>query len=149
MTHNMLHMFRSLLLDTGRRILLEGINTSESRALHEALQAQGMLRASREPDALADDVRAEDLDSDYAVLEPTIFGEINAALERLDNGTYGICQATGRPIEAEALRSQPWRRYCAAYCQGCGEFGEHACPLSNQHAHADVPAKMSGPPGQP
>lgn len=34
--------------------------------------------------------------------------EINAALERIANGTYGICIVTGKPIPIERLRDLPW-----------------------------------------
>jgi DnaK suppressor protein len=39
--------------------------------------------------------------------------EIDEALNRIANGTYGICELTGRPIEAARLRSIPWTRFCA------------------------------------
>lgn len=33
--------------------------------------------------------------------------DINAALKRLDNGTYGICKYTGKPIEEKRLLARP------------------------------------------
>ncbi len=36
--------------------------------------------------------------------------EIDAALERIDEGTYGICQKTGEPIERRRLEAIPWAR---------------------------------------
>ncbi len=33
--------------------------------------------------------------------------EVEDALERIDNGTYGICVDTGQPIEIERLRANP------------------------------------------
>ena len=38
--------------------------------------------------------------------------EIEAALERLDRGSYGTCQACGRPIGAERLEALPATRFC-------------------------------------
>jgi RNA polymerase-binding transcription factor DksA len=38
--------------------------------------------------------------------------EIDAALARLDAGTYGICEACGRPIEPERLEAIPYARLC-------------------------------------
>jgi len=38
--------------------------------------------------------------------------EINAALRRMDEGTYGICEACGKPIGAERLAAIPWTRLC-------------------------------------
>lgn len=37
--------------------------------------------------------------------------EIEAALQRLRKGTYGICEETGKTISAERLRAVPWTRY--------------------------------------
>jgi RNA polymerase-binding protein DksA len=36
---------------------------------------------------------------------------IEAALERMKMGTYGICEKTGLPIPLERLRQIPWARY--------------------------------------
>jgi RNA polymerase-binding transcription factor DksA len=38
--------------------------------------------------------------------------EIEAAFERVDRGTYGNCQACGRPIAAERLEALPATRFC-------------------------------------
>lgn len=40
--------------------------------------------------------------------------ELNRALERIHNGTYGICRATGEPIEKERLEFAPHTRYSIA-----------------------------------
>ena len=41
---------------------------------------------------------------------------VDAALARLDAGTYGTCQRCGRPIPPERLEALPWAAYCIA-CQ--------------------------------
>lgn len=38
--------------------------------------------------------------------------EIEAALGRIDDGTYGTCLLCGKPIGAERLRALPWARLC-------------------------------------
>jgi DnaK suppressor protein len=38
--------------------------------------------------------------------------EIDAALERIENGTYGTCSACGRPIGEERLAALPYARLC-------------------------------------
>ncbi len=40
--------------------------------------------------------------------------EIEEALERIRNGTYGICEVTGKPIEKERLKVEPWTRFSVA-----------------------------------
>jgi DnaK suppressor protein len=38
--------------------------------------------------------------------------EVDAALKRIDDGTYGTCEICGRPIGAERLRALPWATRC-------------------------------------
>jgi DnaK suppressor protein len=37
---------------------------------------------------------------------------IEAALRRLDEGSYGICELCGGPIGKERLRARPWAALC-------------------------------------
>lgn len=53
--------------------------------------------------ALADAARAD-------------LAEIDAALARLDGGSYGTCQACGQPISAQRLTARPTARTCVG-CQ--------------------------------
>jgi len=51
--------------------------------------------------------------------------DVDAALRRLDDGTYGLCEACGQPIGEERLAALPAARYCiehqeAAEAAGCG-----------------------------
>jgi RNA polymerase-binding protein DksA len=43
--------------------------------------------------------------------------EVDEALERIENGTYGICLATHKPISVARLRAKPWARYCIDYAR--------------------------------
>ena len=43
--------------------------------------------------------------------EEGLLAEIEAALARLKNGTYGICEASQLPIPTTRLRAVPWTRY--------------------------------------
>ncbi len=38
--------------------------------------------------------------------------EIDHALARLDDGTYGECERCGKPIGEERLRARPWATLC-------------------------------------
>jgi DnaK suppressor protein len=38
--------------------------------------------------------------------------EVDAALERVDNGTYGNCEVCGKPIGAARLEAMPATRFC-------------------------------------
>jgi RNA polymerase-binding transcription factor DksA len=37
--------------------------------------------------------------------------EVEAAMKRILDGKYGICEQTGKPIPAERLKALPWTRY--------------------------------------
>ena len=38
--------------------------------------------------------------------------EIDAALARIDDGTFGTCERCGQPIGAERLKALPWATLC-------------------------------------
>src|SRR3954469_7245281 len=40
--------------------------------------------------------------------------ELQKALQRLDAGTYGVCESCGNPIPAERLEVRPTARMCVA-----------------------------------
>ncbi len=39
--------------------------------------------------------------------------EIEQALDRIRNGSFGVCELTGKPIEPARLAAVPWTRFCA------------------------------------
>jgi RNA polymerase-binding transcription factor DksA len=41
-----------------------------------------------------------------------LLDQINGALERMDKGTYGICQRCGKPINEERLEAFPYVAFC-------------------------------------
>ena len=51
---------------------------------------------------------------DYTLGENSeqVLAEIEAALERIDKGTYGTCGKCGREIAPERLEAHPWASLC-------------------------------------
>lgn len=47
--------------------------------------------------------------------ERAILREIDEALRRIEDGTYGLCVATGQPIGKKRLKANPWAKYCYEY----------------------------------
>jgi DnaK suppressor protein len=43
--------------------------------------------------------------------EQNLIKEIDAALERIDAGSYGLCEGTGEPIGYRRLLVRPWARF--------------------------------------
>jgi RNA polymerase-binding protein DksA len=46
--------------------------------------------------------------------EEQLIEEINAALERLDQGVYGRCESCGQEVSKERLQALPYARHCVA-----------------------------------
>jgi len=47
--------------------------------------------------------------------ERKLLHEIDDALQRIENKTYGVCEGTGQPIPKARLEAQPWARHCVEY----------------------------------
>lgn len=41
--------------------------------------------------------------------------EIDQALKRIEEGNYGVCEGTGKPIPKKRLEAFPTARYCVEY----------------------------------
>lgn len=61
------------------------------------------------------DAGTDTYDRDFALGilsgEQDAMNEIEQALNRIRNGTYGICELTGEPIEPARLEAIPWTRF--------------------------------------
>jgi RNA polymerase-binding transcription factor DksA len=53
-------------------------------------------------------------EKDFSLLEQleAEIGDLDAALRKVDEGTYGICEICGREIDAERLEAMPGTRTC-------------------------------------
>jgi DnaK suppressor protein len=51
-------------------------------------------------------------DLQIATNERDMIREIEEALRRVDDGTYGVCLECGKPIERHRLEVQPWANLC-------------------------------------
>ncbi len=52
---------------------------------------------------------------DLADRERTLLGEIDEALARIEEGTYGIRLGTGKPIGKPRLQAIPWAKYSVQF----------------------------------
>ena len=55
-----------------------------------------------------------DREMDYTLEDnaEALLARIDAALKRIDEGTYGTCRVCGREIGAERLEARPWTDLC-------------------------------------
>ena len=66
-------------------------------------------------DTLADTATATlDREIDYTLEENSehVLQAIDAALKRIEDGTYGTCVNCGKPIAEERLAAIPWATHC-------------------------------------
>jgi RNA polymerase-binding protein DksA len=111
-----LEQFRELLLE--KRAQLAGdVNTMQHEALSRNRQdAAGDL--STMPIHMAD-IGSDNYEQEFTLGliegERALLREIDEALQRIEQGTYGVCLATGQPIGKARLKAQPWAKYCYEY----------------------------------
>jgi RNA polymerase-binding protein DksA len=55
-------------------------------------------------------------------IELALLRELEAALARVDEGSFGVCQGCGEPISERRLEAVPW----ASFCIPCQEHTRHA-----------------------
>src|SRR5262249_25682154 len=78
--------------------------------LGESERALGASQADEtgEQADVASDLVEEEIDLALESAERTKLAEVDAALKRIADGTYGICANCGKPIPIERLRAVPW-----------------------------------------
>jgi DnaK suppressor protein len=106
-----LQYFRNLLLEK-RRELLGDVGSMESEAF------KGGSNLSNMPIHMAD-VGTDNFEQEFTLglieSERQFLREIQEALIRIDDGTYGTCQGTGKPIPRVRLEAVPWAKYTIEY----------------------------------
>jgi DnaK suppressor protein len=91
--------FRAKLVAWRNDILREARETLDNLAEENANHADIADRASSETDR-AIELRARDR-------QRKLISKIDAALQRIDEGTYGYCEETGEPISLKRLDARP------------------------------------------
>ena len=79
--------------------------------IHASMIAVGNHPVGDSIDAAVDCERDE-LDSQLAAVESRELAAIDAALQRLGDGVYGICEGCGKSIPAARLQAVPYARLC-------------------------------------
>lgn len=77
-------------------------------------QPEALAASIQTPDAVEFAIKAaeQDLTAATAELRARMLKEIESALQRVANGTYGECEACGEEISASRLKAIPWARFC-------------------------------------
>ena len=131
--------FRALLLQKRSQIVGD-VNEMEDKALKKPmLDASGDL--SSMPIHMAD-LGTDNYEQEFALGlmdgERKLLREIDDALQRIEQGVYGICEQTGKPIPKARLRAQPWARYCVEYAR----MLEQGLGMEEGRTVSEVPDEM-------
>ncbi len=122
-----LNYFRDLLLEK-RREILGDVGSMESEAF------KGGSNLSNMPIHMAD-VGTDNFEQEFTLglieSERQMLRQIQEALVRIDAGTFGICQGTGKGIPRVRLEAVPWAKYTIEYSRLL-ESGK----LSRDNGHA-------------
>jgi YteA family regulatory protein len=104
--------FREALLEERRRVeaALQNLHDENSGTLSEDAGEETAY-----DNHLADTAtETYDRELDYTLEENSehVLSEIDTALKRIDNGTYGTCTNCGKQIPEERLEALPWATLC-------------------------------------
>ena len=106
-----LQYFRNLLLEK-RREIIGDVGSMESEAF------KGGSNLSNMPIHMAD-VGTDNFEQEFTLglieSERQILRDIQEALVRIDNGTFGVCLGTGKAIPKVRLEAVPWAKYTIEY----------------------------------
>lgn len=95
----------------------EFIAKMKMRLMAERAEVEAEIKQASEPELAMDNPDEDDLandavedilqDSSISVLKG-LLDKIDRALERIANGSYGLCLETGREIPEAVLDNEPW-----------------------------------------
>jgi len=114
LTQRELQKFKELSL-AKRNELLGNVSSMEIEALRRESSD-----LSRLPIHMAD-LGTDNYDQEFTLglmdSERKLMKEIDEALDRIENCTYGICEGSGKSIPKARLEAIPWARYCVEYAR--------------------------------
>ena len=116
LTPKQIEHFREMLL-LKRAEILGDVEFMEEEALKKSrIEAGGDL--SSMPIHMAD-MGTDNFEQEFTLglmdSERKLVNEITAAIWRIEEGVYGICEGTNTPISKPRLEANPWARYCIEY----------------------------------
>jgi DnaK suppressor protein len=116
-----LEHFRDLLL-AKRRELVGDMSSME----REALNRGGSSNLSNLPMHMAD-MGTDNYEQEFTLglmeKDRNLLREINSALAKIQDGSYGICEGTGLPISKPRLEAQPWAKFSIEHARKMEQRG--------------------------
>jgi RNA polymerase-binding protein DksA len=105
--------FRTLLEDERKRVksAIDRLHSDHAESLEDETDELSTASDNHMGDVAADTLNRE---IDYGLEQDAgqVLAEIDAALQRIEDGSYGKCTQGGEEIPAERLEAVPWVRLC-------------------------------------
>ncbi len=100
-----LEYFETKLLTAKQTILNSGVltNTEDLKIVPEDLSDEADLANNTINQQISFSIRSREINK---------LRKIENALSKIKNGSYGVCEESGEPIEKKRLEKQPWAEYC-------------------------------------
>jgi DnaK suppressor protein len=84
--------------------------------LMEAEKTRNTVKSNEEPSSDPMDQASDNVERDFMLRlrdrESKLIDKIKEALERIENGTFGICEECGEQISVKRLRARPMTTLC-------------------------------------
>jgi RNA polymerase-binding protein DksA len=106
--------FRDALVAERKRVqhALDVLHQENSTSVDEELGEVGSSSIDDHPGDVATETHDRELDYGLEEHAQAVLKEIDAALRRIEDGTYGKCEVCGRDIDEARLEARPWATLC-------------------------------------
>ena len=93
-----------------RQSLAQRLRREES----DPVESSELSKIDQHPAELGTETFERELELTTLIIVEAELKDIDDALRKLEQGTCGICEACGKPIDPERLEAKPWARFCVA-----------------------------------
>ena len=93
-----------------RQSLAQRLRREES----DPVESSELSKIDQHPAELGTETFERELELTTLMIVEAELKDIDDALRKLEQGTCGICEACGKPIDPERLEAKPWARFCVA-----------------------------------
>jgi len=109
-----LEMFKKILLKMQEDIIhdIKNMSSTDTGAKDVSVDVSGHALHMAD---VATDLYDREFSLGLASKDREVLQKIDAALKRIEEGTYGTCLSTGKPISLARLKAIPYVEYCLKY----------------------------------
>lgn len=116
LTRSQLNKYRKMLVEK-RRALLGDMSGIAAEAFRGGNGGGDLSSMPTHPADIGSDNYEQEFSLGLLESERALLEEIDEALARIENRTYGICVGTGKPISVARLNARPWSKYGIEYAK--------------------------------